>query len=140
MASDAGVRELRFGEHVEKCAGGSSPVIERLESQLMEYFAGTRRVFEVEFDLVGTEFQTAAWLALAAIPFGETRTYSEQAERIGRPRAVRAVGAANGKNPVAIVLPCHRVIGVDGSLTGYAGGLERKRYLLELERGEPGLF
>ena len=139
-ATPRGVRELRFGEHEVEGGSSGSTVLDGLELQLTEYFAGTRRAFDVPFDLVGTEFQLAAWRALAAIPYGETRTYAQQAEVIGRPRALRAVGAANGRNPVAIVLPCHRVIGADGSLTGFGGGLEVKRYLLDLEQGASSLF
>ena len=101
--------------------------------QIEEYFAGERRQFELALDLVGTPFQRTAWLALAEIPFGETVSYAHQASRIGRPTATRAVGAANGRNPVSIVLPCHRVVGVNGALTGFGGGLGAKRFLLDHE-------
>lgn len=101
--------------------------------QLSEYFAGERTRFDLPLDLRGTEFQIQVWESLATIPFGQTVSYAEQAERMGRPSAVRAVAAANGKNPVSIVLPCHRVIGSDGSLTGYAAGLDIKRWLLAHE-------
>lgn len=101
--------------------------------QLDEYFLGRRTTFELSLDLRGTPFQIAAWEALATIPYGETRTYSEQAARIRRPNAVRAIGAANGRNPISIALPCHRVVGSDGSLTGFAGGLETKAALLAFE-------
>jgi methylated-DNA-[protein]-cysteine S-methyltransferase len=101
--------------------------------QLMEYFAGERRMFELPLKPVGTAFQLKAWWALAEIPYGETRSYAEQAQRIGVPDAVRAVGAANGRNPLPIVLPCHRVIGADGGLTGFGGGLPVKAALLRLE-------
>ena len=109
--------------------------------QIGEYFAGQRTTFDLPLDLRGTEFQRAAWMALADIPFGTTASYGEQAARIGRPTAVRAVGAANGRNPVSIVLPCHRVVGSNGSLTGFAGGLDSKRLLLQHEGalGEPTL-
>jgi methylated-DNA-[protein]-cysteine S-methyltransferase len=103
-------------------------------AQLEEYFAGDRTSFDLPVRLAGTPFQHEVWQALRAIPYGATISYGELAQRIGRPAAVRAVGLANGKNPVSIVVPCHRVIGSDGSLTGYGGGLERKRYLLELEQ------
>jgi methylated-DNA-[protein]-cysteine S-methyltransferase len=103
--------------------------------QLDEYFAGARHEFDIELDLRGSAFQRAVWDALLEIPYGETRSYGEIARRIGRPDRARAVGAANGSNPVSIVVPCHRVIGADGSLTGYGGGLERKRWLLEHEAG-----
>lgn len=114
--------------------GASFPVLEEACRQLDDYFAGRRTTFELPLDLSGTEFQQAAWRALAAIPFGETRSYAQQAARLGRPAAFRAVGAANGRNPVSIVLPCHRVVGSDGSLTGFAGGIETKRWLLEHEQ------
>ena len=102
-------------------------------AQLEEYFAGQRRCFDLPLDLVGTPFQQKIWRSLADIPYGSTVTYGQQAERIGRPSASRPVGAANGRNPVSIVLPCHRVIGANGSLTGFAGGLAAKRFLLDLE-------
>ena len=101
--------------------------------QLREYFDGQRQEFDVDMDLRGTPFQVSAWRALASIPFGQMVSYKEQARRIGAPTAVRAIGAANGRNPLSIVLPCHRVVGSDGSLTGFAGGLEAKRALLEFE-------
>ena len=113
------------------------PILDDCAAQLGEYFAGERRSFELPLDLRGgTEFQQAAWQALADIPFGETVSYSQQAQRIGRPKAVRAIGAANGRNPLSIVLPCHRVVGANGALTGFAGGVETKRFLLELEAGQ----
>lgn len=102
-------------------------------NQLHDYFEGRRRKFELELAAHGTDFQRTVWQALMEIPFGETRTYKEIAERIGKPRAVRAVGAANGQNPIPVVVPCHRVIGSNGKLTGYAGGLGIKQKLLELE-------
>lgn len=101
--------------------------------QLREYFAGERREFDLELDLRGTSFQVDAWNAVAAVPYGETTSYGEIARRIGRPDAVRAVGAANGANPIPIVVPCHRIIGSNGKLTGYGGGLDLKRWLLKLE-------
>ncbi|MGF1645944.1 MAG: methylated-DNA--[protein]-cysteine S-methyltransferase [Kineosporiaceae bacterium] len=103
-------------------------------SQLEQYFVGARRDFDLPLAPQGTGFQLAAWWALREIPYGETRSYAGQARAIGRPDAVRAVGAANGRNPISIIVPCHRVVGADGSLTGYGGGLERKRWLLEHER------
>ena len=109
------------------------PVLLEAERQLQEYFDGQRTDFVLRLDLTGTEFQRRVWDALMTIPFGETRSYREVAEQIGSPRAVRAVGAANGKNPVSIVAPCHRVIGTSGALTGFAGGLEVKARLLALE-------
>jgi methylated-DNA-[protein]-cysteine S-methyltransferase len=101
--------------------------------QLDEYFAGERTRFELELDLHGSEFQRRVWQALRKIPYGETISYGELARRIGDPGGARAVGAANGRNPVSVIVPCHRVIGADGSLTGYGGGLRNKRLLLELE-------
>ena len=101
--------------------------------QLEAYFAGELTDFELEFDLQGTEFQRRVWQALRTIPFGETRSYGEIAAQVGAPGAARAVGLANGHNPIAIIVPCHRVIGASGSLTGYGGGLDRKRSLLALE-------
>ena len=108
--------------------------------QLAEYFAGTRRTFEVRLAPQGTPFQRQVWAAVAAIPYGQTRAYGAIAREIGTPAAVRAVGAANGQNPWPIIVPCHRVIGSDGSLTGYGGGLPIKRALLEFERGLGRLF
>lgn len=102
-------------------------------AQLREYFAGTRRQFDLEVAMRGTPFQLAAWRALQQIPFGATASYQQQAERIGNKLAMRAVGAANGSNPIPIVVPCHRVIGKDGSLTGFGGGLDTKRWLLAHE-------
>lgn len=103
--------------------------------QLEEYFAGERQNFDLPYAFVGgTEFQRLAWRSLAEIPFGQTVSYGEQARRIQRPKAVRAIGAANGRNPLSIVLPCHRVVGAKGTLTGFAGGLEAKRWLLSFER------
>jgi methylated-DNA-[protein]-cysteine S-methyltransferase len=101
--------------------------------QLSDYFAGTRTHFDLPLDFHGTDFQKSVWAALLTIPFGETRSYAEIARQLGRPTAFRAVGAANGKNPISIVAPCHRVIGTNGALTGFAGGLEGKAFLLELE-------
>jgi methylated-DNA-[protein]-cysteine S-methyltransferase len=106
----------------------------RERAQLEEYFAGARTSFDVGLDLRGTAFQRSVWEGLLAIPFAETESYGELADRIGRPGAFRAVGLANGRNPVSIIVPCHRVIGADGSLTGYGWGTERKAFLLDLER------
>ncbi|ALI06537.1 MULTISPECIES: methylated-DNA--[protein]-cysteine S-methyltransferase [Pseudomonas] len=109
------------------------PVLKETERQLLEYFAGQRRRFELELDFAGTDFQVRVWHALLTIPFGETRSYRDIAVQIGQPTAVRAVGAANGRNPISIIAPCHRVIGSSGSLTGFAGGLAAKQLLLSLE-------
>ena len=124
---------VRLGELHE---ANDSPVLLEAQRQLQEYFAGTRNQFTLELDFTGTDFQKQVWQALLTIPFGETRSYSQIAQQIGSPKAVRAVGAANGKNPLSIVAPCHRVIGASGSLTGFAGGLEAKQYLLGLEGRE----
>jgi methylated-DNA-[protein]-cysteine S-methyltransferase len=109
------------------------PVLLQAERQLNDYFAGKLKKFSLRFDFAGTEFQKEVWRALAAIPFGETRSYGDIARQIGRPKAVRAVGAANGRNPISIIVPCHRVIGSNGKLTGFAGGLETKAFLLKTE-------
>lgn len=113
------------------------PVLTSAARQLMEYFSGRRRVFDLRLDPVGTPFQLRAWSQLRDIPYGTTRTYGEQAAAMDRPTASRAVGAANGRNPLSIFVPCHRVIGANGSLTGFAGGLDTKQFLLELEARSP---
>jgi methylated-DNA-[protein]-cysteine S-methyltransferase len=107
-----------------------------VRTQLEEYFAGERTTFDVSLAPEGALFEREVWHALEEIPYGETVSYGEIARRVGQPTAARAVGTANGRNPIAVIVPCHRVIGADGSLTGYGGGLERKRLLLELERGQ----
>ena len=111
------------------------PDLDRVRRELDEYFAGTRRTFEVPLDLRGTDFQLSCWRALQAIPYGETRSYAEVAENVGRPRAVRAVGAANGANPIPLIVPCHRVINTSGKLGGFGGGLDVKKRLLAFEGG-----
>jgi methylated-DNA-[protein]-cysteine S-methyltransferase len=108
--------------------------------QLQEYFAGELREFDIPLLMEGTEFQKRVWKTLQTIPYGETISYGELAKKIGDSKAVRAVGAANGQNPIPIIVPCHRVIGSDGSLTGFGGGIENKRKLLELERGQGTLL
>jgi len=109
------------------------PVLRNTVRQLREYFAGKRRTFDIELEFRGTDFQRAVWAALLTIPYGETRTYRQIAEQVGKPVAVRAVGAANGRNPISIIAPCHRVIGMNGDLTGFGGGLDAKARLLALE-------
>ena len=109
------------------------PVLVQAERELGDYFAGRRTTFSVPLDMRGTDFQQSVWRALLTIPFGETRSYADIATQIGRPTATRAVGTANGRNPISIIAPCHRVIGSNGSLTGFAGGLKAKEYLLGLE-------
>ena len=142
VATDQGLRAVKWPEERVgrlplpeiMISKPDHPVLTTARIQLEEYFDGRRTSFDLPLDLRGTEFQKSAWLALASIPYGETTSYGVQAERIGRPRAVRAIGAANGRNPLSIVLPCHRVVGADGSLTGFAGGLETKRDLLAFEQ------
>ncbi len=126
--------EAAFGERVPASA---EPLFAETARQLDEYFAGRRERFELPLALHGTAFQQRVWAALREIPLGQTWTYGELAEHIGRPTASRAVGLANGKNPIGVIVPCHRVVGADGSLTGYGGGLERKQALLEHERARP---
>ena len=121
--------QLTFGEP-DPGAG----IFARAETELKEYFAGQRNEFEVPLTLVGTPFQQRVWTALQDIPYGATTSYGELADRLGQPTASRAVGLANGKNPISIIVPCHRVVGASGSLTGYGGGLERKQYLLDFEQ------
>jgi methylated-DNA-[protein]-cysteine S-methyltransferase len=131
VADDGAVTRVDFG------AGdvNDDPRFEPLVSQLGEYFAGERTAFDLPLRQHGSAFEQAVWAELRTIPYGETASYGEIAARIGRPGMARAVGSANARNPVAIICPCHRVIGADGSLTGYAGGLDTKRALLELEAG-----
>jgi methylated-DNA-[protein]-cysteine S-methyltransferase len=124
---------------LDAAAGPASPadraVLAEAARQLAEYFGGQRKEFDLPLALAGTAFQRTVWAALLRIGYGETVSYGELADRIGRPTAARAVGLANGRNPVSIVVPCHRVVGADGSLTGYGGGLGNKRRLLDLEQG-----
>lgn len=111
-----------------------TPLIERAATQLREYFEGKRTDFDLPLSLAGTDFQRSVWKALQEIPWGETRSYKDIAVQIGKPKATRAVGMANNRNPIPIIVPCHRVVGSDGSLTGYGGGLPVKQHLLELEK------
>ena len=130
-------RRVRLEALVEKA---DHPVLRETARQLEEYFAGKRRSFSLPFDVRGTCFQKQVWEALLAIPFGETRSYGQLASQLGSPDATRAVGAANGRNPISIVVPCHRVVGASGKLTGFAGGLNAKAYLLSFESKEGKLF
>lgn len=142
VASDTGLAAIlwenddpdrvRLGTLIED---DEHPLLVETEAQLSDYFAGRRAAFTLPLAFEGTGFQRAVWTALLTIPFGETRSYGEIARQIGRPGASRAVGAANGRNPISIIAPCHRVIGANGKLTGFAGGLEAKAWLLEMERG-----
>ena len=149
LASDDGLTHVLFADQAPADVGldaedieegsAADPVLDATASQLAEYFDGERRTFDIPLDLGGTSFQREAWTALADVPYGETRSYAEQAESIGRPGAFRAVGAANGRNPVPIVLPCHRIVGADGSLTGFGGGLAVKEQLLRHEQSQQQL-
>lgn len=130
VSEGAALVEVRFGASE---AADEAPVLMQAAQELGEYFAGRRRQFSVPLCMRGTEFQSRVWSALREIPYGETVSYGELARRVGNPRASRAVGGANHVNPLPIFVPCHRVVGADGRLTGYAGGLEIKRKLLEIE-------
>ena len=130
--TDGAITALRFGG--ETVSPPPTPLLQRAAQQLTEYFAARRRRFDLPLRPQGTAFQQAAWSALCDIPYGQTRTYAQQAAAIGRPKACRAVGMANHCNPLPLFIPCHRVIGAGGKLTGYAGGLAIKRFLLELEQ------
>ncbi len=133
-ATDSGISEVHFEAGATRSKKNDThPLLQKCEKELTEYFAGKRKEFTVPLDLQGTDFQKKAWHALLAIPYGETRSYKQQASKIKNGDAVRAVGAANGRNPVAIIVPCHRVIASNGHLHGYAGGLKIKQFLLQLE-------
>jgi methylated-DNA-[protein]-cysteine S-methyltransferase len=142
-ATEGGISGVYFAEHrhfkgpQEWQRATQHPLLQRAATQLEEYFAGQRQEFDVPLDLRGTPFQLSVWRALCGISFGCTKTYGEHARDVGNPKAVRAVGAAIGRNPLSIIVPCHRVMGASRSLTGYAGGLERKRALLALEGVTP---
>lgn len=136
-ADEEAVKAIRFGWHPEESGEERvTPLLEETKKQLEEYFQGIRKVFSVPLAPEGTEFQKKVWKALTEIPYGETRSYGELAETVGNPKASRAVGMANHRNPIPILIPCHRVIGKNGSLTGYAGGLDKKTVLLETERSK----
>jgi len=133
--NNAGIQSVLF---VEEISSNEEEVCETLKKcvvQLAEYFSGERKEFELDLAIKATKFQEKVWRELLKIPFGKTRSYLEQSKEIGDVKAIRAVGTANGKNPIAIIVPCHRIIGSDGSLTGYAGGIWRKKWLLEHESG-----
>ena len=137
-ASDKGLHSLLFTDNTDQqevpvYPSSGNRIIDTTIQQLREYFHEGRRIFDLPLEPAGTLFQQQVWLELVKIPFGKTSTYSAIARQLNNPLSVRAVGTANGKNPIAIIIPCHRVIGADGSLTGYAGGLWRKDYLLQLE-------
>ena len=124
-------KRVRLAELVKQT---DHPILLETQKQLTEYFVGERQQFDLPLDFEGTEFQQKVWQALLTIPFGETRSYRDIAEQIGNVKAVRAVGAANGKNPISIIAPCHRVVGTNGKLVGFAGGLDNKDILLRLEK------
>ena len=128
------ITNIIFGSFVPNAKAGSSAVLEKAASQLLEYFEGTRKIFDLPLKFGGTAFQNRVWRELLSIPYGETISYKTLAERTGNAKACRAVGMANNKNPIPIVIPCHRVVGANGSLTGYASGLDVKKFLLELEQ------
>ena len=139
VASDAGLRAILWPAEkpgrvkLPEIISGEHAVLQATTAQLTEYFAGERREFDLPLDLHGTPFQVKVWRSLADILYGTTASYAEQADRLGAPKAVRAVGSANGRNPISIVLPCHRVVASNGSLAGFAGGLDAKRWLLDFE-------
>lgn len=139
-ATSKGICLLEFQNHAPKLRPAqqeqSSLFIPQLEKELHEYFKGDRKKFTVPLDLSGTPFQQSVWQALMNIPYGQTWSYKQQAECLNNPKAIRAVANANSHNPVSIIVPCHRVIGSNGSLTGYAGGLDRKKWLLSLEQNQ----
>ena len=133
-ATELAITGLHFGELGS--GGGSSPLLEQAAAQLEEYFAGSRRTFDLPLAPAGTPFQRRVWDALREIPYGKTVCYRDIAARVGCPKGFRAVGLANNRNPISIFIPCHRVVGADGSLTGYGGGLSVKKMLLDLEARE----
>ncbi len=148
LASSKGIKKISFNptkEIIELSSAtklrSDDPYLFGIFKQLKEYFAGTRKEFDVPLDIEGTDFQKRVWDELQKIPYGKTISYKTLAEKLGDVKAIRAVGKANGQNPIAIIIPCHRVIGADGSLTGYAGGLDIKEKLLHLEGAlNPELF
>lgn len=130
---DGALTFLLFGREELPGQEQETPLLRETVQQLEEYFSGSRQVFTIPLHPRGTPFREKVWAALREIPYGETRSYGQLAEMVGQPRAVRAVGGANHHNPIAILIPCHRVIGADGSLTGYGGGMDKKEFLLRLE-------
>ncbi len=138
-ANQVAIISIYFVEKQKQPANGNS-ICESAKQQLRDYFAGKLASFDLPLVAKGTQFQQDVWHALCQIPYGETCSYADIAQRLDNPKAVRAVGAANGKNPISIVVPCHRVIGASGKLTGYAGGLERKSWLLGLEQKQGSLM
>jgi methylated-DNA-[protein]-cysteine S-methyltransferase len=146
-ASPVGLRLIQFdadklpeSDQEDTPSHLANAILDKTELQLKQYFAKLRTEFDIPLDFQGTEFQSKVWEALLEVPYGKTRTYMEQTMVLGDPKAIRAVANANGKNKIPIVIPCHRIIGADGSLTGFAGGLSKKRFLLELESKQMSLF
>jgi methylated-DNA-[protein]-cysteine S-methyltransferase len=147
VASDAGLAGVYFDRQKYLPRLGAAwrhapahALLQKTKKQLREYFAGDRREFDLPLDPAGTPFQRAVWKAIGRVPYGHTITYAELAKRAGHPEGPRAAGAATGRNPISVIVPCHRIVGTDGSLTGYAGGIPRKRALLKLESGTRDLL
>lgn len=138
IGDELAIKMVSFTDESERSTDGKVPnVVRTCKFQLKEYFEGKRKEFDFAIDPGGTDFQKQVWEELLKIPFGKTSTYAKQAHKLGDLKKIRAVGTANGKNPIAIIIPCHRIIGTDGSLTGYAGGLHRKEWLLKHEHSLP---
>ena len=132
-SDDIAIKAISFVKDLEEPSDGQPEILGKAKQQLQDFFDGKLLVFDLKLDPEGTDFQKKVWELLCKIPFGKTWTYADMANKLGDPKVIRAAASANGKNPIAIVIPCHRVIGTNGSLTGYAGGLENKRLLLDLE-------
>lgn len=139
MGDEEGISQVLFLDE-KPSIRNSNPVLDECVKQLSEYFENQRTEFDLKLNPAGTDFQKSVWEELQRIPFGKTISYMDLAKRLGDPKVIRAAGTANGMNPIAIIIPCHRVIGTDGSLTGYAGGLKRKQWLLEHESCQHSLF
>lgn len=139
VGDEEAIKLVTFTDEDQRSTDGKVPnVVRTAKFQLKEYFEGKRKVFDLQLSPEGTEFQRQVWEGLLEIPFGKTSTYAKQTVKLGDQKKLRAVGAANGRNPIAIIIPCHRILGSDGSLTGYAGGIERKQWLLKHECSIPG--
>ncbi|MEC7754393.1 MULTISPECIES: methylated-DNA--[protein]-cysteine S-methyltransferase [Roseivirga] len=139
VGDETAIKLVSFTDEAERSTDGKVPnIVRTCKFQLKEYFEGKRKTFDVPLAPEGTDFQKEVWDNLLSVPFGSTSTYAKQAIKMGDLKKIRAVGSANGKNPIAIIIPCHRIIGTDGSLTGYAGGLHRKEWLLKHENSIPG--
>jgi O-6-methylguanine DNA methyltransferase len=140
--SDLGLRRIEFLKDVsiQETEEVENKLFIKLKRQLDEYFSRKRKYFDITVDVIGTDFQKEVWLQLLQIPYGQTRSYASQAKELGKPLAIRAIAAANGKNPLPIVWPCHRIVGAKGEMVGYLGGTEIKRFLLDVESGYKDLF